>query len=54
MWNTKLTVKQGIGFALVGTGGVVVNGIVYAGLSQLGIFRGIPLNWWIFKEITWA
>jgi putative flippase GtrA len=54
MWNLKRTLKQGIGFALVGAGGVVVNGTVYAGLSQLEIFRGTPLNWWIFKEITWA
>ena len=51
---SKTTVKQGFGFAIVGTGGVIVNGIVYALLSQFEMFRGIPLSYSIFKEITWA
>ncbi len=54
MWEKKKTIKQGIGFALIGTLGVIINGIVYSALSQIDTFRGVPLDWWIFKEITWA
>ena len=54
MWEKKKTIKQGIGFAFIGTLGVIINGIVYSALSQIDTFRGIPLNWWIFREITWA
>lgn len=54
LWEKKKTIKQGIGFAFIGTLGVIINGIIFSALSQIEAFRGLPLDWWIFKEITWA
>lgn len=52
--SLKKTISQMIGFMVVGTFGVVINGLVFWFLSQFEILKGVLFPYWMFQECTIA